>query len=383
MPLKVLTVDDSKTVRIIVRKAFKSFDCEVLEANNGVEGLAAAAKSLPNLILLDVTMPVMDGIEMLSKLKSDPNLKSIPVVMLTAEGGRDNVLKIAKIGVRDYIVKPFKEEALILKVGRIVELKPVRTVSKTRTILDQSNILVVDDKPAIIHQIQEGLKHTPWNVQGAQTPPEALELCARQAPDLVILSLALPDEAAFQLFRSIRAIPAAKSTPVFGLTVKTEAAAQQHAQEAGFTTIITKPIDIPDLESRMTKAMNLDTSPRYFIKEEDCLIVRLPALCTAEHLGEVRLHLQPLLTALVDAGQAKAVFDIQHLQTLDIVVIRLLVDAMRYCGELGIRFALVGNPQIVAECRGFEETRGWSFKTTLGDAKSSLAHSSAPAGVAA
>ncbi len=105
---KILTVDDSKTVRIIVRKTFKSYDCEILEAGNGVEGLALAAKSMPDLILLDVTMPVMDGVEMLTKLKADPQLKGIPVMMLTAEGGRDHVLKIAKIGVRDYIVKRFE-----------------------------------------------------------------------------------------------------------------------------------------------------------------------------------------------------------------------------------------------------------------------------------
>src|SRR2546421_3300655 len=100
MRYKVLTVDDSKTVRIIVRKAFKSFDCEIIEAGNGVEGLAVAGKETPDLILLDVTMPVMDGVETLTKLKADPALKSIPVMMLTAEGGRDSVLKIAKIGVR-------------------------------------------------------------------------------------------------------------------------------------------------------------------------------------------------------------------------------------------------------------------------------------------
>ena len=110
---KILTVDDSKTVRIIVRKAFKSYDCEILEASNGVEGLAVAGKEMPDLILLDITMPVMDGVEMLTRLKSDPQLKGIPVMMLTAEGGKDNVLRIAKIGIRDYIVKPFKEELLI------------------------------------------------------------------------------------------------------------------------------------------------------------------------------------------------------------------------------------------------------------------------------
>ena len=72
MRYKILTVDDSKTVRIIVKKAFKTFDCDIIEAANGVEGLASASKETPDLILLDITMPVMDGVEMLTKLKSDP-----------------------------------------------------------------------------------------------------------------------------------------------------------------------------------------------------------------------------------------------------------------------------------------------------------------------
>ena len=165
---KILTVDDSKTVRIIVRKTFKSYDCEILEAGNGVEGLALAAKSMPDLILLDVTMPVMDGVEMLTKLKADPQLKGIPVMMLTAEGGRDHVLKIAKIGVRDYIVKPFEEDVLIEKAGRIIDLKPLTDgPAKARSLTDPATILIVEDKPAIIQQIQEGLKHTPWKVVGA------------------------------------------------------------------------------------------------------------------------------------------------------------------------------------------------------------------------
>ena len=120
---KILTVDDSKTVRIIVKKAFKPFDCEILEAGNGVEGLAIAAKDMPDLILLDVTMPVMDGVTMLTKLKEDGELKSIPVIMLTAESGRENVLNIARLGVRDYLVKPFKEEQLIEKAGRVFALE--------------------------------------------------------------------------------------------------------------------------------------------------------------------------------------------------------------------------------------------------------------------
>ncbi len=124
MALKILTVDDSKTIRMIVKKAFKPFDCELFEAENGVEGLAAAAREKPDLIVLDITMPIMDGVEMLGKLKGEATLKDIPVIMLTAEAGKDNVIKVVKMGIKDYIVKPFESSVLTEKAGKIVKLEP-------------------------------------------------------------------------------------------------------------------------------------------------------------------------------------------------------------------------------------------------------------------
>lgn len=125
MAYKILTVDDSKTIRMIVKKAFKPYNCELFEGENGVEGLALAAKEQPDLIILDITMPVMTGIEMLGKLKAESDLKDIPVIMLTAESGKENVMQIVKMGVKDYIVKPFKGEQLIERAKNILKLKPV------------------------------------------------------------------------------------------------------------------------------------------------------------------------------------------------------------------------------------------------------------------
>jgi two-component system cell cycle response regulator len=124
MPAKILSVDDSKTIRMIVKRTFAPYEATVLEAGNGEEGLATAAAEKPDLIILDITMPVMDGVTMLGKLKEDPELKGIPVIMLTAESGRENVAFIAKLGVRDYLVKPFEDEQLIEKVSRVVTLTP-------------------------------------------------------------------------------------------------------------------------------------------------------------------------------------------------------------------------------------------------------------------
>lgn len=123
MALKVLSVDDSKTIRMIVKKAFKPYNCEIIEAENGQQGLEAATKAKPDLIVLDITMPVMTGIEMLEKLKADSDLKSIPVIMLTAESGKDNVMQIVKMGVQNYIVKPFKGDQLIERAQTVIKLE--------------------------------------------------------------------------------------------------------------------------------------------------------------------------------------------------------------------------------------------------------------------
>jgi CheY-like chemotaxis protein len=126
MPLRILTVDDSKTVRIIIRNAFKRFDCEIIEAGNGVEGLEKA-KTKPDLVLLDITMPVMDGLSMLQGMRAQPELQSIPVVMLTAEGQKTSADQALALGSNGYLVKPFSNDALIQQVSSLLPLteKPV------------------------------------------------------------------------------------------------------------------------------------------------------------------------------------------------------------------------------------------------------------------
>jgi len=183
MGRKILTVDDSKTIRLIVARAFKDYDLDMFEAQNEVEGLAVAGRERPDLIILDYTVPIMDGYEMLAKLKTDPDLKAIPVIMLTAEAGREHVLKIAKQGVRDYLIKPFKEDVVIERVGRIVDLKPRGdSADKTKRYDDLLGILVVDDKPAIVEQIVGGLKDTPWRLEGVSSTGPAMDRCGRAIP---------------------------------------------------------------------------------------------------------------------------------------------------------------------------------------------------------
>lgn len=370
MRLKVLTVDDSKAVRMIVRKAFKNFDVDILEASNGVEGLAVASKEGPDIVLLDVTMPVMDGVEMLTKLKSDALLKGIPVVMLTAEAGKDNVMKIAKLGIRDYVVKPFKEEVLIEKVSRIINLKPLSADSnRKKSMKDECHFLVVEDKPAIIKQITDGITNPAWKVHGVGATGEAIDFCNKQTVDVIIISLSLADDGAATLFKLLRSQVKTKFTPIFGLSVKTAAQEQQNAQQLGFSTIVTKPIDFDDLELKISKAINLDTSERYFQFEEDYLLVKLPKNINQNGMNEVSAFIKAKVTEAVDNGLPRMIIDVHELETVNINIIKLLVSAMQIAQELSIKYQLVGSPQVIAECKNFEESRDWTFFESMEKAK--------------
>jgi len=124
MTPRILSVDDSKTIRLVLARLFRPFDCELLEAANGEEGLAVAIREKPDLIILDYNMPVMDGAEMLRRLRGEAGLRRSPVMVLTAQSSPESIATMARLGVRDYVTKPFRDEELLAKVGRIIPLVP-------------------------------------------------------------------------------------------------------------------------------------------------------------------------------------------------------------------------------------------------------------------
>jgi CheY-like chemotaxis protein len=120
----LLIIDDSKTLRLFVTKALSTFDCEVDEASNGFNAFFAIERARPDLILLDVLMPVMEGMETLRRLKGAPELADIPVIMLTSPADRPLLAEIMSMGAASTLMKPFDEDALREAICRIIKLKP-------------------------------------------------------------------------------------------------------------------------------------------------------------------------------------------------------------------------------------------------------------------
>jgi two-component system cell cycle response regulator len=370
MSVKILTVDDSKTIRMVVAKAFKPFDCEIIEAANGMEGLAAAVREKPELIILDITMPVMDGVEMLTKLKADASIKNIPVIMLTAEAGRENVLNIAKLGIRDYVVKPFKEEQLIEKAGRIVQLQAKSSGKVTvKTVNDPVRILVIDDKPTIIQQLSDGLTTDLWKVVGKADTTEGLEDVSAEIPDVILVSLTLPGDAGFKMLQDVRSKVKPRSIPMLGMCIKTDQDTLNRAEKSGFVGTVTKPIDVESLQWRLTRVMNLDTSPRYYSISEGIQFVKFPPKVTSQVVGEVERYLQGRINEMVDSGMNKFLLDLSAVTEPDPALMKTILSATRACQELGIFVRLATSPIMTNQLKSFTETSDISVEGTMEEAK--------------
>ena len=115
---RILIIDDEQELVKALKVRLTVSNYEVLIAYDGIEGLEKAQKEKPDLILLDINMPRMDGFQTLEKLKSDSQMSSIPVIMLTARSQVDDVSSGAKAGALDYIVKPFETAVLLEKIRK-------------------------------------------------------------------------------------------------------------------------------------------------------------------------------------------------------------------------------------------------------------------------
>ena len=123
MAFNVLIVDDSSSMRAIVRKIIKAsgFNIgELLEAADGKEALKALTDEWVDLVLTDINMPNMNGLELISEMKKDEVLKSIPVVMVTTEGSEKRIQESMELGASGYIKKPFLPEDIKRTVNVIM-----------------------------------------------------------------------------------------------------------------------------------------------------------------------------------------------------------------------------------------------------------------------
>jgi two-component system alkaline phosphatase synthesis response regulator PhoP len=117
---KILLVDDTDTILLFLKALLAGQGFEFLTAKNGADAVERARRDKPDLILMDVFMPVMDGIEACRIIKGDPELKGIPVVVVTARSESENLEKCLNAGCDDYVFKPVRKLELLDKINRLL-----------------------------------------------------------------------------------------------------------------------------------------------------------------------------------------------------------------------------------------------------------------------
>ena len=176
-----------------------------LHAVGGREGLKVAKATRPDLITLDIIMPDLDGWSVLKALKDAPELREIPVVLLTIMGDRD--LGFA-LGAADFITKPFERERL------------VQAVNRHRRGDGAAKVLVVDDDPKSRDVLRRTLTKEGWTVAEAANGHEALDHLERGRPALVLLDLMMPEMDGFEVLERMRREEAWRDIPVIVVTAK-------------------------------------------------------------------------------------------------------------------------------------------------------------------
>ena len=110
---KLLVIDDERELAELVKKRFEANGYEVVTAFDGAAGLQKVSSEKPDLVILDIMMPKIDGWEVLRRLRSNKATRSLPVIMLTAKGETDDILKAQRDQATDYFIKPFESQELL------------------------------------------------------------------------------------------------------------------------------------------------------------------------------------------------------------------------------------------------------------------------------
>ena len=267
MTARILVVDDVlANVRLLeVRLKAEYFD--VKTALNGQDALEIAIRDRVDLVLLDVMMPGMDGLEVCRRLKDMPETAHIPVVMVTALDGSQDRIQGLEAGADDFLTKPVSEIALITRVKSLLRLKMMTDELSLRAATMQSvgvdtteifstnrqfdgRVLLVDDRPSSIEKVKSALGDD-FSIDQQADPAVAFHLAETVGYDLIITSLNLSGSDGLRFCSQVKMIENTRYTPVLLISDPDEKPMLLRALDLGVNDYIIRPIEVNELRARV------------------------------------------------------------------------------------------------------------------------------------
>lgn len=265
MTARILVVDDvDANVRLLEAKLTAEY-YDVLTATDGPSALAVAAREQPDIVLLDVMMPGMDGFEVCRRLKDDPTTRHIPVVLVTALDGRQDRIAGLDAGADEFLTKPLDDLFLFSRVKSLTRLKLVidelrqREASArelgaiegvtSRLAATGGRVLIVDDQERQAQRIAAELsvEHRPV----IETEPEKALLSARGPVDLLIVNACAKGFDGLRLAAQVRSDEHSRHLPVLAIVDVDDRARVVKALELGVNDVLARPVDPQELAARV------------------------------------------------------------------------------------------------------------------------------------
>ncbi len=264
MTARILVVDDVEAnVRLLEAKLTLEY-YDVLTCTDGASALSLAETAQPDIILLDVMMPGMDGFETCRRLKADPNTKHIPVVLVTALDGRQDRIKGLEAGADDFVTKPLDDVILFARVKSLVRLKLVMDELREREESGRrmgvssdgagrlraagGRVLIVDDNTRQAEQILTELSRE--HRASVERDPEAARQAAAGPLDLMIVNVAAAGFDGLRLIAHLRSAEATRSLPILAVVDPDDRARLVKALDLGANDILPRPVDPEELAAR-------------------------------------------------------------------------------------------------------------------------------------
>ncbi len=217
MSKKILIIEDDVFLGDVLLKKLNHENYETTLARDGGEGLKKITELKPDLILLDIILPTMNGYEILETKFRDPEIKNIPVIVISNSGQPVEINRVLALGVKDYLIKAqFDPEEVITKVRAQLGDETVGPGSKGG--LAGKKIMWVEDDKFLSDIISRKLASQKCTLIHAITGEEALARVENDMPDIIMLDLLLPGMNGFQILQKIKSNPKIKHVPVILLS---------------------------------------------------------------------------------------------------------------------------------------------------------------------
>lgn len=338
MSARILIVDDTPaSVKVLAAKLAGEF-YDVMTARDGSAALTSVAEDSPDLVLLDVMMPGMDGFEVCRRIKSNPRTTHIPVVMVTALSDRLDRVRGLDAGADDFLTKPVSDPMLFMRVEALVRTKrmldqwrlreqtsrelglpPAEPMTSTST--EQANVLLVSDSEIECANIRAVLEQDKAQTTIARRAQDALDLAASSEPDLVVISLGDDVAEGVRVAAKLRAQERLQSVPVLLIADESDEARVVNALKVGVNDYVLRPIDGSELLARArTQIRRKRYHDRLYANVIRNLSLALTDSLTGLHNRRyLASHLEAVMRRMADSQKPVSVLmiDIDHFKRVN------------------------------------------------------------------